>query len=290
MIILGGGVIGCEYACIFAHLGIRVTLVDNRPALLKFIGREFSDAIAYHMRKAGITLHLAKEIENVELKDKKNVIVKLQNGKVLNAETLFYAVKRIGDTDSLNLSKINLNTDKRGHLKVNDKFQTKIPHIYAVGDVIGFPSLASTSMNQGRLAMYHVFSNDNLQDLNQILPFGIYTIPEISIVGETEKSLSEKNIPYEIGTAYYSEIARGLIIGDYQGILKIVFHPETLEILGVHIMGNNASELIHVAQTVMAFKGNLHYFIDTVFNVPTLSEAYKVAALNGYNKILESKS
>ena len=290
MIILGGGVIGCEYACIFAHLGIRVTIVDRRAALLKFIGREFSDAIAYYMRKAGITLLLNKEAEKVESIENNKVQVTLSGGKVINAETLLYAIKRIGDTDFLNLDKINLKTDNRGHIKVNEHYQTDIPHIYAVGDVIGFPSLASTSMNQGRLAMAHAFSTDKIKDLNQILPFGIYTIPEISIVGETEKSLSEKGIPYEVGTAYYSEIARGLIIGDYKGILKIVFHPETLEILGVHIMGNSAAELIHVAQAAMSFKATIDYFINTVFNVPTLTEAYKVAALNGRNKILESLS
>lgn len=290
MIILGGGVIGCEYACIFAHLGIRVTIIDPRAALLKFVGREFSDAIAYYMRKAGITLLLKQEAEKVEINDDGKIKVTSSGGKEINAETLLYTVKRIGDTDFLNLDKIKLSTDERGHIKVNENYQTGIPHIFAVGDVIGFPSLASTSMNQGRMAMAHAFSTERIKELNQILPFGIYTIPEISIVGETEKSLSEKGIPYEVGTAYYSEISRGLIIGDYKGILKIIFHPETLEILGTHIMGSSASDLIHVAQAAMSFKATLRYFIDTVFNVPTLTEAYKVAALNGYNKVLESQT
>ena len=284
--VIGGGVIGSEYACIFANLDVKVILIDSRNRLLRFLDSEFSDSLAVHMMKSNIDLHLGAQVEKWEFKEKNNIQITLDNGNRLTADIMLYAAKRTGDIEDLNLAAVNIKPDERGLLKVNKNYQTEIPNIYAVGDVIGFPSLASTSMDQGRLAMKHAFENVTTCELNPLLPFGIYTIPEISYVGETEQSLKEKNIPYGIGLAFYNEIARGLIIGDYEGMLKILFHLESREVLGVHIIGYQASELIHLGQTVMSLHGKLDYFIDTVFNFPTLTEAYKIAALYGYNRYL----
>lgn len=283
--IVGGGVIGCEYACIFAALGVRVTIVDRRDRLLRFVDREIAEMLAYRMRQMKVTLRLGEAVIRIELAGPGRVVAHCESGKEIKSERLLYALGRIGNTEPLNLGAVGLKPNKAGLLEVNDHYQTEIRHIYAVGDVIGFPSLASTSMHQGRLAMAHALGLEAEATLPAVLPYGIYTIPEISMVGATEDELTDQKIPYEIGLAFYRESARGEIIGDVHGMLKLLFHRKTLELLGVHIIGDGASEIIHIGQAVLCFKGTVEYFVDNVFNYPTLSEAYKVAALNGLNRL-----
>ncbi len=283
--IVGGGVIGCEYACIFAALGVRVTIVDRRERLLRFVDREIAEMLAYRMRQTKVTLRFGEAVTRIELTEPGRVIAHCESGKEIKSERLLYALGRIGNTDGLNLEAAGLKPDKAGMVQVNRYYQTEIPHIYAVGDVIGFPSLASTSMHQGRLAMAHALGLEPEETLPALLPYGIYTIPEISMVGATEAELTEGKVPYEIGLAFYRESARGEIIGDVHGMLKLLFHRKTLGLLGVHIIGDGASEIIHIGQAVLCFKGTVEYFVDNVFNYPTLSEAYKVAALNGLNRL-----
>lgn len=282
--IIGGGVIGTEFASILAALGIDVVLVDRRPRLLEFVDTEIIEALQYHMRNIGVTLHLEEEVLSVEKLDDGQVKVVLKSGKDLLASTLMYGAGRQGATGGLNLEAVGLQPDARGRLKVNEDFQTSVSHIYAVGDVIGFPALASTSMQQGRQAACHAFGQPYEHDTD-LLPYGIYSIPEISMVGRTEHALTEQSVPYEVGIARYREIARGQLIGDEIGMLKILFHTKTREILGVHALGDGATELIHIGQAVMAYHGKLDYFINTVFNYPTLAECYKVAALAGFNRL-----
>jgi NAD(P) transhydrogenase len=285
MSVVGGGVIGCEYASIFAHLGIKITLFDSRPQILGNLDTELVESLQYQMRKSGIILHLNESVEKVEIGDDNQVIIKCQSGKVIKSDKLLYTVGRIGNTDHLGLEKIGIKPTNRGLIPVNEYFQTALPHIYAAGDVIGAPMLASVSQDQGRLAMVHAFGVADSSSLNRLLPYALYTIPEVSIVGETEESLTKKNVPYEIGHAFYREVSRGQIIGEPDGMIKLLFHLDTLELLGVHIIGNSASELIHIGQAVMSFGGKITFFIDTVFNYPTLAEAYKIAALNGINRL-----
>ena len=285
--VVGGGVIGCEYACIFAALGVRVTLIDKRDRLLPFVDNEIVDALVYHLRANRATLRLGeavKQIEPVRDEGGERVRILLESGKQIITEKALYSIGRTGATRSLNLGSVNLESDGRGRLKVNENYQTGVPNIYAVGDVIGFPSLASTSMEQGRVAACHAFGIDT-KSIPELYPYGIYTIPEISTCGPNEEELTEQGIPYEIGKAQYKEIARGQIIGDDTGLLKLIFHQETRQLLSVHIIGEGASELIHIGQSVMAFGGKIDYFINTVFNYPTLAECYKVAALDAYNKL-----
>ena len=287
MVVIGAGVIGLEYATIFSTLGVRVTLVDKRDRLLPFIDREITDSLAYHMHQNRVTLRLGEEVKMLEpTKDDKGERVKitLASGKQIVAEKALYSIGRTGATDTLNLASAGISADERGRLKVNDKYQTSAPHIYAVGDVIGFPSLASTSMEQGRLAACHAFG-EKQESTPSLFPYGIYTIPEISTVGKNEEELTQEGIPYEVGKARYKEIARGQIIGDNTGLLKLIFHLETRELLGVHIIGEGASELIHIGQAVLAHKGTIDYFVDTVFNYPTLAECYKTAAFDGINRL-----
>ena len=285
--VIGAGVIGIEYATIFSALGVRVTLVDKRDRLLPFIDREITDSLAYHMHQNRVTMRLGEEVKMLEpTSDEKGERVKitLASGKQIVAEKALYSIGRTGATETLNLAAAGVPTDDRGRLKVNEKYQTAVPHIYAVGDVIGFPSLASTSMEQGRLAACHAFGEKH-ESSPSLFPYGIYTIPEISTVGKNEEELTQEGIPYEIGKARYKEIARGQIIGDNSGLLKLIFNHETRELLGVHIIGEGASELIHIGQAVLAHKGSVDYFVNTVFNYPTLAECYKTAAFDGINRL-----
>jgi len=281
--IVGAGVIGCEYACILATLGIPVVLVERRPRLLEFVDSEIIESLQYQMRNIGVTLRLNEEVVGVYKLPDKSVVLQLKSGKQIRAPLLVYSAGRIGATKNLGLEQIGIQPDDRGRLKVNENFQTALPHIYAVGDVVGFPALASTSMQQGRHAACHAFGLA-CETSSHLLPYGIYTIPEISMVGRNEDELTRDGVPYEIGVARYREIARGQIIGDTVGMLKLLFHSETRELLGVHVIGEGATELVHIGQAVIAHGGKLDYFIDTVFNYPTLAECYKVAALAALNK------
>ncbi|MFN8390077.1 MAG: Si-specific NAD(P)(+) transhydrogenase [Bdellovibrionota bacterium] len=284
LVVVGGGIIGVEYASMFAVLGVKVTLIEARKELLTFVDREIVESLQYHLRNLSITLRLGEEVSNVTRRPDGQVETNLKSGKKIICETVLISAGRQGATDSLNLAAVGITPDKYGRIKVNEHFQTDAPHIYAVGDVVGFPALASTGMLQGRSAACHAF---NVPDDSKTvpLPYGIYTIPEISLVGETEDSLTQQQVPYETGIARYKEIARGHLIGDELGMLKLLFHRETLQVLGVHIIGEGATELIHLGQAVLYLKGGLDYFMACVFNNPTLSECYKVAALDGLNKI-----
>lgn len=285
--VIGAGVIGCEYASIFAALGVRVTLIDKRTSLLPFIDNEIGEALAYHLREHRVTLRLGEEVSSIEPivnEHGPRVLITLASGKQIVTEKALYSIGRTGATRSLNLEAAGLKATARGQLTVNEFYQTEVPHIYAVGDVIGFPSLASTSMEQGRLATCHAFGVPT-KSVPQLFPYGIYTIPEISFVGQTEQELTKSSTPYELGKAHYREIARGQILGGNVGLLKLVFHLKSRELLGVHIFGEGASELIHIGQAVMAYKGTIDHFVDTVFNYPTLAECYKTAAFDGINRL-----
>jgi NAD(P) transhydrogenase len=284
IVIVGGGVIGTEYASILAALEIPVTLIDKRPRLLEFVDAEIIDSLQQRMKDLGVTLYHDEEVLAIKKESTKSIHVSLRHNRPIQASTLMYAIGRVGATQSLNLQAIDLKTDERGRLAVNEHFQTAIPHIYAVGDVIGFPALASTSMQQGRHAACHAFGHPDRTDTS-LLPYGIYAIPEISMVGRNEEELTQADVPYAIGLARYKEIARGQLIGDETGMLKLLFHRHTRHLLGVHAIGEGATELIHIGQAVMAFHGKIDYFIDTVFNYPTLAECYKVAALDGMNRL-----
>lgn len=285
--VVGGGVIGCEYASIFAALGVRVTIIDKRPRLLSFVDAEVMDALAYHLRQQRVTLRLGEEVSHLSpVNDERGdrVKIELKSGKQIIADKALYSIGRTGCTESLGLPGIGIEPDDRGRIPVNAHYQTSQPHIYAVGDVVGFPSLASTSMEQGRLAACHAFGIE-AKSVPGLFPYGIYTIPEISMVGRTEEELTDAGIPYEVGKAHYREIARGQITGDNTGLLKLIFHLETRQLLGVHIIGEGATELIHIGQAVLTYGGRIDYFIHTVFNYPTLAECYKTAAFDGINRM-----
>src|SRR5246500_4247895 len=285
MIIVGGGVIGVEYTCMFSALGVRVTLIERRPKLLEFADQEIVEALSYHLRDSRVTMRLNEEVESVEELADGTVVANLESKKKLSGDALLYAVGRQGNIGDLNLSAAGIEADSRGRIPVDKDFRTKVPHIYAVGDVIGFPSLASVSMEQGRIAAERAFGEESVQSNPSFYPYGIYTIPEISFIGKTEEQLTEEDVPYEVGVAYYREIARGQIRGDTTGRLKLIFHRETREILGVHIIGEGAAELVHIGQAVMALNGTVDYFIETVFNYPTLAECYKAASFNGLDAL-----
>jgi NAD(P) transhydrogenase len=292
MIVVGGGVIGVEYACIMATLGVRVTLVEGGPRPLPFIDREISDAFQYFMRQKGITLRLGEKVSRIEEIEFQNgqyhrlVQAQLESGKTLRAETLLYAVGRQGVCKALGLDKVGIEFDDRERLKVNEQYQTNVKHVYAAGDVIGFPALASTSMEQGRRAICHAFGMCDVGNYNtSLFPYGIYAVPEISMVGKTEEELTTEGVPYESGVAHYREIARGKLLGDELGMLKLLIHQDTHKLVGVHAIGTGATELIHIGQAVMALDGDAEFFINNVFNFPTLAECYKVAAYNGLNKL-----
>ena len=282
--IIGGGVIGCEYASIFSHLGIRVTIVDSRDKLLPFLDHEIAEGLAYLMRKYGVSLVLGEMSEKLFVENDQTLTI-TRSGRRITSDRLLYTAGRCGNTEHLGLEALGIETNSRGLIRVNERYQTSVPNIYAVGDVIGFPSLASVSMDQGRLAAIHAFRRDDISCLNNLLPFGIYTIPAVSIVGETEQSLAAAGQAYEVGTSRYYELARGQIINDHDGMMKIIFDPESHRIFGIHIIGERATELIHIGQAVMSLGGTLDYFVETVFNYPTLAEAYKVAALDGLARL-----
>lgn len=282
--VVGGGVIGTEYGSMFAALGVTVTIVDQRKRLLGFVDEELIENFHYQMRSMGVRLRLGEEVDSCTVREDGKSVTVLKSGKVIVSDCVLYSAGRVSATDDLGLEKVGLTADERGKLSVNEAFQTTVQHIYAAGDVIGFPALASTSGAQGRLAVCHAFGIQE-QPSTVPLPFGIYAIPEISYVGQNEDELTKQGVPYETGVARYREIARGQLLGDENGMLKILFHRNTGEILGVHIIGEYATELIHIGQAVMALKGGINYLRDAVFNYPTLAECYKVAALDGYNKL-----
>lgn len=284
LIVVGGGVIGMEYVCMFATLGVRVILIEKRSRLLEFADAEMVEALSYQLRDRRVTMRLNEEVESVEQTPDGRVVANLMSKKKIQGDALLYAVGRQGNVDELNLEAAGLKADNRGRIAVDENYQTSQPHIYAVGDIIGFPSLASVSMEQGRLAAAHAFGIPVHSDPASY-PYGIYTIPQISFIGKNEEQLTEDDIPYEVGISYFREIARGNISGEVTGRLKLIFHRETKELLGVHIIGEDACELLHIGQAVFSLKGTIHYFVNTVFNYPTLAECYKAAAFNGLNRL-----
>lgn len=293
MVVVGGGVIGTEYASMLSALGVKVTLIEGRARLLDFIDGEISEALQYHLRQGGMTLRLGEKVVSINRVeatpgsrtfDNAMAEAVLESGKTIRADCLLYAIGRQGATAELGLDKAGLSADPRGRIQVNGNYQTSVPHIYAAGDVIGFPALASTSMEQGRAAACHMFGQP-VESVPSLLPYGIYSIPEISMVGWTEERLTQEEVPFESGVAQYREIARGQLIGDEIGMLKLLIHQESHAILGVHTIGTGATELIHIGQCAMAFNATVEYFVNAVFNYPTLAECYKVAALNGLNKL-----
>jgi NAD(P) transhydrogenase len=288
MICIGAGVIGLEYASIFAALGLEITVVDAASELLPFVDREIVESLVYQLRQQGVVFHLGEKVKSVsvvERQGKKFAHTHLVSGKVIGTDVALYSAGRQSNGDSIEAEKAGLKIDKRGRLAVNSHYQTLVEHIYACGDVIGFPALASTSMEQGRLAALHAFDQVDREAVPEIYPYGIYTIPEISTVGATEEMLAEHSIPYEIGVARYREIARGQIMGDDTGVLKILAHRKNRCLLGVHAIGTGATELIHIGQAVIAHNGTIDYLINAVFNYPTLAECYKTAALDAHNRI-----
>ena len=285
LIVVGGGVIGVEYACMFAVLGVRVTLIEKRNRLLDFADQEIIETLSYHLRDSRVTMRLGEEVESVEELPQGGVVANLKSNKKVSGDALLYAVGRQGNVDDLNLAAAGLEADNRGRIAVDENYRTKVEHIFAVGDVVGFPSLASVSMEQGRIAAARAFNDMSTTSNPGFYPYGIYTIPEISFIGKTEEQLTDEDVPYEVGMAYYREVARGQIRGDTTGRLKLIFHRDTRKVLGVHIIGEGASELVHIGQAVMTLGGTMDYFIETVFNYPTLAECYKVAAFNGIGRL-----
>ena len=285
LVIVGAGIIGLEYASMFATLGVKVTLLDQRPVLLDFVDREIIESLCFQLRQLGTVFRLGERVVSIGLDaDRDRVFAKLESGKNVHGQALLYTIGRQANSDQVNISAAGLNADDRGKIAVNEYFQTSVPHIYAAGDVIGFPALASTSMEQGRLASCHMFGKPGQMPPN-LIPYGIYTIPEISMVGRTEEQLTKDRTAYEIGMARYAELAKGQMLGDEQGLLKLIFDPDSLKLLGVHIIGDRAAEIVHIGQVVLTMGGTIEYFRDSVFNYPTLAEAYKVAALDGLNRM-----
>lgn len=293
LIVVGGGVIGTEYATMMQTLGVKVTLIEGRSRLLDFVDAEIIEALQFHSRQMGMTLRLGEKVTKISVIDAvpgartvdgRMAEAELESGKTLRADALLYCIGRQGATKELSLEKAGLSADSRGRIEVDGCFRTKVPHIYAAGDVIGFPALASTSYEQGRLAACGMFG-ERCESYSRLLPYGIYAVPEISMVGWTEEQLTAEGIPYESGVASYSEIARGHLLGQEFGMLKMLIHQESHVVLGVHAIGAGATELIHIGQTAIAFQATAEYFVNAVFNYPTLAECYKVAARNGMNKL-----
>jgi NAD(P) transhydrogenase len=283
LVVVGAGVIGIEYASIFAALGVRVTVVERREKLLEFCDGQVVEALQYHLRDLGLVFRLGESVTSVEKHDG-GTLTSLASGKRIAADAVMYSAGRQGATAGLGLESAGLEADDRGRVGVDENYRTAVEHIYAVGDVIGFPSLASSSFEQGRLAAAHAFGLDT-RPMRDLLPIGIYTIPEISFAGRTEEDLTSAGIPYEVGVSRYRELARGQILGDSVGVLKLLVAPEARTLLGVHVFGTAATELVHIGQTVMGLGGTVDYLIDQVFNYPTLAESYKVAALDATNKL-----
>jgi len=285
--IYGAGVIGCEYASIFRGLRIKVNLIDPRDRLLSFLDDEIIDALSYHLRDNGVMIRHNEEYTNVETGDD-GVTLYLQSNKVIHSDILLWAQGRTGNSDNMGLEALGIERNKRGNIVVNENYQSAQPHIYAVGDVVGYPSLASAAYDQGRFAATHIVTGRCEYQLVEQIPTGIYTIPEISSIGLTERELTERKVPYEVGHSFFRHLARAQLSGRTTGMLKILFHRETLQILGIHCFGSQASEIIHIGQAIMAQEGEantLLYFINTTFNYPTMAEAYRVAALNGLNRL-----
>lgn len=285
LVIVGAGIIGLEYASMFATLGVKVTLLDQRPVLLDFVDREVIESLCFQLRQMGTTFRLGEKVVSIGVDIERDIVfAKLESGKIVRGQGLLYTIGRQANSDQLNLAVTGLQADERGKLAVNEHFQTAVPHIYAAGDVIGFPALASTSMEQGRLASCHMFGKPGTMPPH-LIPYGVYTIPEISMVGYTEEQLTRDKVPYEVGIARYAELAKGQMLGDDQGLLKLLFDPTSLKLLGVHVIGDRAAEIVHIGQVLLTLGGSIEYFRDTVFNYPTLAEAYKVAALDGLNRL-----
>lgn len=285
--VYGAGVIGCEYTSMFRNLGCKVNLVNTREKLLEFLDDEIIDALAYHMRDRGVLLRHNEEYEKIEGLDD-GVVLHLKSGKQFKTDVLLWANGRSGNVEELGLEKIGITPNSRGQIVVNENFQTVAPHVYAVGDVIGFPALASAAYSQGRSAACHFCDGKIDHAATKLIPTGIYTSPEISSLGQTERELTTAKIPYEVGHSQFKSLARAQIVGQTVGMLKLLFHRETLEILSIHCFGQNAAEIIHIGQAIMSQPGSansLLYFINTTFNYPTMAEAYRVAALNGYNRL-----
>jgi NAD(P) transhydrogenase len=285
--VVGGGVIGCEYGSMFSALGVKVSILEQRESLLSFLDSEIVDSLTYTLRQQKAAIITGDKVLKCCISPDKRAVTYLESGRRIVSQVLLVSAGRIGNVKGLNLEAIGVESNERGLISVNSHFQTSQPHIYAVGDVIGIPALASTSMEQGRKAACHAF-NMTEHTFTIPLPYGIYSIPEIGMVGATEVELKNKKIPYEFGVARFNELERGKIIGDRQGVLKILFHRNTLQILGVHIIGDGATEMVHIGQTVMGFQGGIDYLVNAVFNYPTLSQVYKTAALDGWNKIVAS--
>lgn len=287
IVIYGAGVIGCEYASIFRGLGVKTDLINTRDQLLSFLDAEMSDAISYHFRNSGIILRHDEEYEKIESTED-GVILHFKSGKKMRSACLLFANGRTGNTDKLNLQSVGLKADSRGQLAINEHYQTATENIYAIGDVIGYPSLASAAYDQGRIAAHVILTREGKKKLIKDIPTGIFTIPEISSVGKTEQMLTQQKVPYEVGRAQFKDLARSQILGSEVGSLKILFHRETKEILGIHCFGERAAEIIHIGQAIMEQKGEgntIEYFVNTTFNYPTMAEAYRVAALNGLNRL-----
>jgi NAD(P) transhydrogenase len=283
VVVVGAGVIGIEYASMFAALGAKVTVVEKRVRLLDFCDVQITEGLQYHLRDIGVVFRLGEEVTAVE-RHAEGALTHLASGKQVASEVVLYAAGRQGETEDLELERAGLKADERGRIAVGPDYRTAVEHIFAAGDVVGGPSLAATSMEQGRLASAHAFGED--ASMSELLPIGIYTIPEISYVGRTEEALTDAAIPYEVGISRYRELARGHILGDMHGLLKLLVSREDHAILGVHVLGTNATELIHIGQTVMGLNGTVDYLVDTVFNYPTLAESYKVAALDARNRLM----
>jgi NAD(P) transhydrogenase len=287
IIVYGAGVIGSEYASIFRGMGVKVDLVNMRDRLLSFLDTEISDALSYHLWNNGVVIRHNEEYESVETHDD-YVVLNLKSGKRMKADCLLFANGRSGNTAELALKNVGLKADSRGQVKVNSNYQTEVENIYAVGDVVGYPSLASAAYNQGRFAAEAMLSGECHKALVEDIPTGIYTLPEISSVGKTEQQLTELRIPYEVGRAQFKHLARAQIADTVVGSLKLLFHRETKELLGIHCFGERASEIVHIGQAIMQQEGagnTIEYFVNTTFNYPTMAEAYRVAALNGLNRV-----
>lgn len=285
--VYGAGVIGCEYASMFRNLEIKVNLVNSRERLLDYLDEEIVDALSYHLRERGVLIRHREEYDRVEPLDD-GVILHLKSGKQLKTDVLLWCAGRTGNSDGMNLESLGIIPDHRGNIPVNQNLQTALPHIYAVGDVIGPPALASAAHSQGRYAAAHILGDHHVTLPSLDIPTGIYTSPEISCLGKTERELTQAKIPYEVGHAHFRQLARAQILGRTVGMLKILFHRQTLEILGIHCFGTNAAEIIHIGQAIMRQPpphNSLLYFLNTPFNYPTMAEAYRVAALNGYNRL-----
>ncbi|MGD9602881.1 MAG: Si-specific NAD(P)(+) transhydrogenase [Gammaproteobacteria bacterium] len=285
VVVVGAGVIGVEYASVLSALDMHVTLIDGREEILSFLDREIVGEFVHHLRDRGVSLRLGETVESVESIDAQNVRIHLKSGKRVRADMVLFASGRVSNTDQLALERAGVTPDERGRLAVDACFRTTVPHIFAAGDVIGFPALASTSAEQGRRAACHAFGGPVVEERTPVFPFGIYAVPEMSVIGQTEEELKAAKIPYESGVARFRETSRGQILGLREGLLKLLFHLEDRRLLGAHIVGEGATELIHIGQAVIALEGTLEFFVNATFNYPTLAEAYKIAALDAFNKM-----